>query len=341
MMDQAAAGSPSLTRKLGRPRILIVGCGDVGQRCLAVLQSRFRVLAVTSREAGRAPLQAAGAVPVLADLDRIGTLRRLRGLAPRVLHLAPPPAAGTDDPRTAALLQALSRPGQLRAAGPAKAGSAASRSMKRRILPERRSGTGRLKSRLQPRTLVYASTSGVYGDCGGAWVDETRPVRPATPRAMRRVAAERRVRWFGVGGGWRTSILRIPGIYAGDRLPEARLQRGTPALRREDDVFTNHIHADDLARALIAALFRGRPQRAVHVSDATELRMGDYFDAVADARGLPRPPRIARAEAARQLEPALLSFMSESRRLRSVRLARELRLALRYPTVADFLAGGG
>ncbi|MGD7235085.1 SDR family NAD(P)-dependent oxidoreductase, partial [Ralstonia pseudosolanacearum] len=92
MMDQAAAGSPSLTRKLGRPRILIVGCGDVGQRCLAVLQSRFRVLAVTSREAGRAPLQAAGAVPVLADLDRIGTLRRLRGLAPRVLHLAPPPA---------------------------------------------------------------------------------------------------------------------------------------------------------------------------------------------------------------------------------------------------------
>lgn len=90
--------------RLGRPRILIVGCGDVGQRCLPALQSKFRVFAVTSRDAGRVPLRAAGAVPVLADLDRIDSLRRLRGLAPRVLHLAPPPASGTDDPRTAALL---------------------------------------------------------------------------------------------------------------------------------------------------------------------------------------------------------------------------------------------
>ncbi|MFW6168619.1 MAG: SDR family NAD(P)-dependent oxidoreductase, partial [Ralstonia sp.] len=101
------------------------------------------------------------------------------------------------------------------------------------------------------------------------------------------------------------------------------------------------IHADDLARALVAALFRGRAQRVVHASDASELRMGDYFDLVADARGLPRPPRIARAEAAQRLEPTLLSFMSESRRLRNDRLARELRLALRYPTVADFLASEG
>ncbi|HWV03703.1 MAG TPA: ATP-binding cassette domain-containing protein [Ralstonia sp.] len=128
-------------------------------------------------------------------------------------------------------------------------------------------------------------------------------------------------------------------VVAGDtRLPVARLERGTPALRAEDDVYTNHIHADDLARAVIAALFRGKPQRVVHASDASELRMGDYFDAVADARGLQRPPRISRAEAVQQIEPALLSFMSESRRLRNTRLARELRVALRYPTVADFLS---
>ena len=127
-------------------------------------------------------------------------------------------------------------------------------------------------------------------------------------------------------------------IYAADRLPVARLERGTPALRAQDDVYTNHIHADDLARAVIAALFRGRPQRIVHATDASELRMGDYFDAVADARGLQRPPRISRAEALQQIEPALLSFMSESRRLRNTRLARELRVALRYPTVADFLS---
>jgi nucleoside-diphosphate-sugar epimerase len=345
MMTQAAARSPQPMPRLGRPRILIVGCGDVGQRCLPALQSKFRVFAVTSRDAGRVPLRAAGAVPVLADLDRIDSLRRLRGLAPRVLHLAPPPASGTDDPRTAALLHVLSRPGSLRgslrAAGPAQGASVALSMTKRRILPDRSPRAGRLKHHARVRTLVYASTSGVYCDCGGAWVDETRPVRPTTARAQRRVAAERRVRWFGAGGGWRTSILRIPGIYAGDRLPEARLQRGTPALRAEDDVFTNHIHADDLARALVAALFRGRAQRVVHASDASELRMGDYFDLVADARGLPRPPRIARAEAAQRLEPTLLSFMSESRRLRNDRLARELRLALRYPTVADFLASEG
>ena len=315
--------------RLGRPRVLIVGCGDVGQRCLTLLRTRFRVFAVTSRPEGSASLREAGAVPVLANLDDAASLRRLRALSPRVLHLAPPPSAGDDDPRTAALVHALARPGQL------------PRGTKQRILPDRarRSGglTGRLKTRLQARAFVYASTSGVYGDAAGAWVDESRPVKPTTARAQRRVAAERRVRWFGAGGGWRTSILRIPGIYAADRLPVARLQRGTPALRAEDDVYTNHIHADDLARALIAALVRGRAQRIVHASDASELRMGDYFDAVADARGLPRPPRISRAEAVAQIEPSLLSFMSESRRLRNARLMHELRVTLRYPTVADFL----
>lgn len=329
MMGRAIARPSKPMPRLGLPRVLIVGCGDVGQRCLTILRTRFRVFAVTSREAGRAALREAGAVPMIANLDDAASLRRLGGLSPRVLHLAPPPTAGNDDPRTAALLHRLARPAQL------------PRATKDRILPERarRSGrlTGRLKTRLQAHAFVYASTSGVYGDAGGAWVDESRPVNPTTARAQRRVAAERRVRWFGAGGGWRTSIVRIPGIYAAERLPVARLERGTPALRAEDDVYTNHIHADDLARALIAALFRGRPQRVVHASDASELRMGDYFDAVADARGLRRPPRISRAEAVQQIEPSLLSFMSESRRLRNTRLTRELRVALRYPTVADFL----
>jgi len=330
MMRQAIARPSKPTRRLGAPRVLIVGCGDVGQRCLTQLRTRFRVFAVTSREAGRTALREAGAVPILADLDDPASLRRLRGLSARVLHLAPPPAAGLDDPRTAALLHTLGRP-----ARPPQI----ARGTKHRILPDRARHTGRLKTPFQARAFVYASTSGVYGDAGGAWVDESRPVRPSTARAQRRVAAERRVRRFGAGGGWRTSILRIPGIYADDRLPLARLERGTPALRAEDDVYTNHIHADDLARALIAALFRGRAQRVVHASDASELRMGDYFDAVADAHGLPRPPRIARAEAAQRLEPTLLSFMSESRRLRNARLTRELRVALRYPTVAHFLHG--
>jgi nucleoside-diphosphate-sugar epimerase len=136
------------------------------------------------------------------------------------------------------------------------------------------------------------------------------------------------------------TILRIPGIYAPDRPgghPAERLRRGSPVLRAEDDVYTNHIHADDLARACAAALHRGLPQRVLHASDDTELRMGEYFDLAADLCGLPRPPRLSREEASRQLSPLQLSFLGESRRLDNRRLKRELRLRLRHPTVREGL----
>jgi nucleoside-diphosphate-sugar epimerase len=282
-----------------RPTVLIVGCGDVGLRVLRLLRGRWRVLALTSSQNRCATLRAAGAVPLLGNLDDPATLQRLSGLADAVLHLAPPPLHGATDPRTAALLAALARQGRV-------------------------------------RRIVYGSTSGVYGDAAGALFDETRAVQPTTDRARRRVDAEQRLRWYGRAFGARVTLLRIPGIYAGDRAgghPRERLQRGTPVLRTEDDVYTNHIHADDLARACVAALHRGLPQRVVHASDDTELAMGDYFDLAADLCGLPRPPRISRAQAAEQLSPMLLSFMSESRRLDNRRLTHELRLRLRHPTV--------
>lgn len=286
-----------------RPVLLIVGCGDVGLRVLRLLKGRYRLLALTSTPARAAALRAAGAVPVIGNLDAPATLSRLAGLADAVLHLAPPPLQGATDPRTRNLLDALARKGRV-------------------------------------RCIVYGSTSGVYGDCGGARFDETRAVNPATDRARRRVDAEQRLRWYGRAHGARIAILRIPGIYARDRdgghLRE-RLLRGTAVLCRADDVYTNHIHADDLARACVAALARARPQRVVHACDDTDLTMGDYFDLAADVCGLPRPPRISRAEAREQLSPMLLSFMSESRRLDNDRLKRELRLTLRYPTVNDGL----
>ncbi len=292
---------PSIRQR--RPVLLIVGCGDIGLRVLKMLRGRWRVLALTSSPQRRVALRQAGALPLLGDLDDAATLGRLGGLPDAVLHLAPPPAQGDCDTRTQHLVSALARGGRV-------------------------------------RRIVYASTSGVYGDCGGARVDETRRLRPSTPRAQRRADAEARLRHFGRRAGVAVSLLRVPGIYAADRPgghPRERLNRGTPVLSASDDVYTNHIHADDLARACLAALHRALPQRAVNVCDDSALRMGDYFDLAADLCGLPRPPRIDRAQAHSALSPLQLSFMSESRRLDNRRLKRELRLSLRYRTVADGL----
>jgi nucleoside-diphosphate-sugar epimerase len=326
------------TRSLRRSRLLIVGAGDIGMRCLAACNARYRVFALTRDPARRAALREAGAVPLVADLDDARSLARLIRLAPCVLHLAPPPAQGVIDTRTRALVSALGR--GARASRLAANGANAPRrgfNGSGVIVPNAAWRAARI-ARASPVRLVYASTTGVYGDCGGATIDETRPARPGNARAVRRVDAERRLRDAGVRGALSVRILRIPGIYAGDRLPLARLRSGTPALDTAEDVYTNHIHADDLAAIVLRMLQRGRPQRVVHAVDDSDLRMGEYFDAVARAAGLPTPPRVSRAEAEKVLSPMLLSFMRESRRLSNRRLREELGTRLRYPTVAAFLA---
>ena len=318
----------ALPARFRRQRLLVIGFGDVAQR-VAALQAAARaqqrgprVLALNRDPARTAAIRALQVTPLLGDLDVARSLRRLAGLATRVLHLAPPAPlpqgqpGWSQDGRSVALAQALRR------------------------------GTA-------PQVLVYGSTSGVYGDCAGDWVAETRSVAPVNARALRRVHAEQILRGWGrasastspgIGaeqrGFTRINVLRIPGIYAPDRkggTPRARLLRGTPVLRPQDDVFTNHIHADDLARALWRALWRGRPQRVYHVSDDTQMRMGAYFEFAAALYGLPAPEKISRAQAQAQLPATLLSFMGESRRLRNQRLKRELGLVLRYPTVAQGL----
>ncbi|TDY31279.1 nucleoside-diphosphate-sugar epimerase [Paraburkholderia rhizosphaerae] len=335
------------TRILRRPRVLIVGCGDVGTRCVERLRHRAHVFALTSHAARRAELRAAGATPLVGDLDVRRSLARLAGLAPTVLHLVPPPKTGDHDSRTRALLAALTAP-RVRAAAHAHLAAHTPLGRQRRLragwTPHKTAQTdivpdGRLRARRShaPRRIVYASTSGVYGDCGGALIDETRTVAPANARAKRRVSAERQLRRAAVRGVASTSIARIPGIYAANRLPLARLERRTPALIDADDVYTNHIHADDLAAILLRMATHGRPSRVIHASDDSTLKMGEYFDRVADAFEVDRAPRVTRTEAEQQLEPMMLSFMRESRRLVNQRLKRELKVRLRYPDVDDFL----
>jgi nucleoside-diphosphate-sugar epimerase len=277
-------------------RVLLIGCGDVALRAAALLRHKARLYGLIRRPEEVAKLRAHGIVPIVGDLDRIATLRRLRSAPFAVLHFAPPPSEGRDDPRTQNLIAALTR------------------------------------ADIVPKRFVYISTSGVYGDCAGARIDEMRPRRAETPRARRRVAAEDRLREWARRDGVALAILRAPGIYAETRLPLDRIKQGSPVLVPEDDVFTNHIHADDLARSAVAALFHALPSRAYNVTDDAEMKMGGWFDLVADAFHLPRPPRVTWEEAEQRIAPMLLSFMSESRRLSNARMKRELRLRLKYPT---------
>jgi nucleoside-diphosphate-sugar epimerase len=268
-----------------------------------LLQGKVRLFALSSSAERFPALRLAGLTPLSGNLDDPQSLSRLAAMATRVLYLAPPPQSGWTDPRARDLLRALRR-------------------------------------RSQPGRLVYGSTSGVYGDCQGDWVAETRAVNPGTPRASRRVDAELQFRFAGRASGVAVTILRIPGIYAPDReggTPRARLLKSVPVLRAEDDVYTSHIHSDVLAKACHLALWRGRSQRIYNVCDETCLKMGDYFDLAADLYGLPRPPRIELQHALQQLPVSMLSFMQESRRLVNLRARTELGLHLRYPTVATGL----
>lgn len=296
----------ALPRRFRKPRVLILGCGDVGLRVLRLFGDRMRVVGVVRRAEAAQAVREAGGVPLLADLmtrsqGERQSARRLAGLAgpaTRIIHSAPPAGQGLDDPLTRQAVAALAR----------------------------------------ARHWTYLSTTGVYGDCGGALFDETRPPAPANARSRRRLAAEARLRAHAARSKRSVCILRVPGIYAQDRLPIARLTAASPALTVEDDVYTNHIHAQDLARIAFVCTWRGRGGRLYHACDNTPMRMGEYFDAVADAHGLARPPRLPREALRTQVSPMLYSFMSESRRLLNRRLLRELRIRLRYPSVQDFLA---
>lgn len=287
-------------QSFGKPSILIIGCGDIGLRVAKQLSRSHRVFALTSQQSRFQELREVGATPILGNLDQPESLWRLAGLAQTVIHLAPPQNSGNRDCRTRNLIRILAQ------------------------------GSNTV------RRLIYISTTGVYGDHRGAKVSEITPVNPQSERAKRRVDAERVLRLWGPVNGVAVTILRVPGIYAADRLPIERLESKTPALVPEEDAYSNHIQSDDLARLVCAAVYHGKPQRIINACDGGETKMGDYFDEVADAFGLQRPVRLPGNELQKIVSPMLWSFMRESRRVTNARLP-ELKTPLRYPSVGHFL----
>lgn len=367
-------------RRFRRQRLLIIGCGDIGQRVVQQLHHGWQVVGVARSDETLQKIRAAGAMAMQAD-----DAHRLARWATHILHAAPPASRDGEvtDRLTRGWLQALARARGQRArttSRPGRTHRLGARSTAALLAVPAPAPQAPSRSRHAPAPrLVYLSTTGVYGDRGGAFTRETDTLQPLTDRARRRVDAERQVR-FGIhrpdgsnAGSRRADsphadstrsdsaprdsarisgprhrrlqqpplpalVLRVPGIYAADRLPVERLRQQVPALVPADDVITNHIHADDLARIARTALLRGPRQRVINAVDDSQMTLGDYLDQVADRLDLPRPPRHSRAELTRTLSEVRMSFMRESRRLDTRRLKRELRVRLQWPTVAEFLA---
>jgi nucleoside-diphosphate-sugar epimerase len=280
--------------------MFIIGCGYVGRRVAAALHARGEpVTGVVRTEESAQALAALGAEPLRLDLER-DALDALQCAGERVFHFAPPPGPGTEDPVTARLLEAFARAGH-------------------------------------PRRLIYISTTGVYGDCEGAWVDETWPARPVAERALRRWDAEQQLRRWSCDSGAELVVLRVAGIYACDRLPLARIRDAQPVVSMDEAPWSNRIHVDDLAAVCLAAMERAPDGALYNVCDGSPSTMTDYFCRVADAAGLPRPPQIPLADAPGQVSAGMLSYLRESRRLSNRRMCDELGVRLRYPTLADGL----
>lgn len=276
-----------------RHRVHIIGCGDIGRRTAVLCrQAQQEVSAWVKRTASLEACRELGLPSQLLDLDLPGEVPEL-GPRGHVLYTVPPPPGGQADSRIRALLE-------------------------------------RLDANLIER-FVLISTSGVYGNCDGRWVDEETPIHPVADRALRRADAEAKLRKWALDKGKEYLILRVPGIYAPDRLPLKRIRSGAPVVRRSEAPWTNRIHADDLAAACFAALNSSATNETINVSDDAPSTMTDYFLAVAEYSGLPRPPEISLEEARRSFSPGMLSYLAESRRIDNRKMKRLLNIELKYP----------
>ncbi len=281
-----------------RSHVLIVGCGYVGQRLARKLQSNFDVSAIVRSTQSARALQAHGIQTIALDLDkaRLGAHIPERLDQAALFYLAPPPPRGESDFRLDRFLQLATVP---------------------------------------PKTFVYMSTTGVYGDAQGAEVDESTPVAPQTERARRRVSAEEMTRVWCTERRVRRVVLRVPGIYGPGRLPLERLRAGEPTIHPDEAGVSNRIHVDDLVEACVAAALNPEARGVYNITDGNSISATEFLDRVAHLANLPPPPRVSMDEAQLTFSPERLSFLNESRRVSNERMRRHLGVVLKYADVDE------
>jgi len=276
-------------------RVWIMGCGDIGRRVARLYQSQG--VQATGWVRGQASLalgEQAGISMRLGDLDQGCFFPRNAFEQAEIFWFMPPSNQGLTDSRLRRFLLAVQK---------------------------------------APKRIVLISTTGVYGDCAGRWIDESEPVKPGVDRAKRRVDAELALQEWGENyqGDW--VILRVPGIYSAERLPLERLKRAEPVLLESEAPWTNRIHADDLARIAVRAM-EVAPQHSIYnACDGHPSTMTDYFNQLAEFAQLARPPQVSLAEASQLVSAGMLSYLQESRRIHNDKLLTELKIQLLYPSL--------
>ena len=281
--------------------IWIVGCGDIGKRVAALYQQEDNLVSVQGIVSSEQSTMRCRDVSIRAycvDLDSDYTLKQQPNSDADIFYFAPPPPKGSEDTRLQKLLSQLENPA---------------------------------------RRIVMISTTGVYGDSQGEWIDENTPINPQADRAIRRASAENTLQKWANKSGCEIMILRVPGIYAEDRLPLVRLEKGLAVVKVDEAGFTNRIHADDLARACKAAMECETHNHTINVCDGNPSTMTEYFNCVADFAKLPRPPQITMAEAENTLSEGMVSYLKESRRIRNDKMLDILGIELEFPSIDKVL----
>lgn len=280
-----------------QPPVLIIGCGYTGRR----LGTR---LAAEGASVRGLVAHAASAAPLesLGIAPQVENLDsdegRIRVDGTLVYYCAPPPREGDTDPRLARTLTRLS---------------------------------GR------PRRIVYLSTTGVYGDRNGAWVDETSQTAPANARSRRRVDAEAQIRAYASANGCEWVILRVAGIYGPDRLPLERLRAGDPVLRDADSGFSNRIYVDDLVTVCERAGDSAAAANEIfNVADGVPTTSAAFSRELARQAALPAPREIDWAMMQAEASAMRHSFLAESKRVNADKLQRLLGVSLQC---LDYRAG--